>query len=199
LGISHPDHAGRGSAVAIAGVALGTRREGAARRKDCASLRREDRRRSMIRPLRQRHRYGFIVLGALLPATVAIGLSWRSAITPSGNLPASITPMAVMMQEIWTRTDLFAGHKIATRLLRSVEGEGLAIELVGDLSVPDLLIYWSLTVTTADLPADAVLLGGFPQKTAVPPNIAGRKGQLILYSLANHEVVAASRPLELSN
>jgi hypothetical protein len=153
----------------------------------------------MIRPMRQRHRYAFIVLGALLPATVVIGLSRRSAIAPIGNLPASITPAAVIMQEIWTRTDLFAGHKIATRLLRSVEGESLSIELTGDLSAPDLLIYWSSTVSAAELPADAILLSGFAQKTAVPPNVAGRKGQLILYSLANHEVVAASRPLELLN
>ena len=152
----------------------------------------------MTRPLRQRHRYAFILLTALLPVSVVVGLTGRKAVPTTAGLPANLTRQVGPLQEVWKCPSLFPGRNLEARLLRTAEADSLAIELTGDVSGPDLLVYWSAMASTAELPADAVLLGRFGQIAPAPRNVIGRKGQLILYSLANHEVVATSRAFELS-
>ena len=67
---------------------------------------------------------------------------------------------------------------------------------------PDLLVYWlagSVRVT-GKLPDQAVLLGAFQPSVALPlpQNAAATGGSLVLYSLADQEVVDASAPLPFS-
>lgn len=152
----------------------------------------------MTRRLRQRHRYVFILLAALLPVGIVLGLTGRKVVPTTAGLPASLTRQTGPLQEIWKRPSLFPERNIAVRLLHSAEGDGLAIELTGNLSAPDLLVYWSSMASTGDLPPDVVLLGRFGQSVAAPRNVVGRNGHLVLYSLANHEVVATSQGFELS-
>lgn len=152
----------------------------------------------MIHPLRRRHRYVFLALAAILPSTAFVGLTGRKPVPPSLSLPPALGAAKPSGQEVWRRADLFGLNKITARLLRG-EDRGTHIELTGDLAAPDLLIYWSANSAGADLPADAVLLGRFGQRAVVPANLHGRSGRLVLYSLANHEVVAASETLQFSN
>lgn len=151
----------------------------------------------MIRPLRRGHRYVFLALTAILPATVVVGLSGRKPV-PSVSLPPVLGAAEPGGQEVWRRADLFGANRITARLLRR-QDRGLHMEVTGNVAAPDLLIYWTSNTAGADLPADAVLLGRFGHSAVVPSNLHGRSGQLVLYSLANHEVVAASQTLQFSN
>ncbi len=63
---------------------------------------------------------------------------------------------------------------------------------------PDLLVYWIAgNATTFDMiPDNAVLLGSFSNSAPLPfpRGEAESSGVLILYSLANHEVIDVSKP-----
>ena len=152
----------------------------------------------MTRRLRQHQRYAFILLAALLPVGIVLGLTGRKVVPTTAGLPANPTRQVGPVQEVWKRPSLFPGRNIDARMLRTAEGDGLAIELTGNVSAPDLLVYWSSMASTVELPPDAVLFGRFGQTTPAPRNLVGRNGHLILYSLANHEVVATSQAFELS-
>jgi len=65
-----------------------------------------------------------------------------------------------------------------------------------------LLVYWSgrgAQITDA-LPNDAILLGVFSSASRpLPPETASRDGALVLFSLADGEVVAVSRPVRFKD
>jgi len=151
----------------------------------------------MIRPLRQRHRATICSLGVLLPVAFAAGLVARKPVPVATTVPLSLAGEANDFGgEVWTKTDLWPGKLIITSLRRNAVGS-VAVELMfRDLAKPDVLVYWAAGKESADkgLPDNARLLGALSNGAplSIPADARGESGRFILYSLADHEVVASS-------
>jgi len=159
----------------------------------------------MIRPLRQRHRRMFIVLGVFLPVAFAVGIVARKSVPGMTSMLKELvaSPQSSAVTE-WERADLFTKTPIQVRLLRESAGAShFAVEFSAakDFVKPDLIVYWvpgnpNLTDT---LPDNARLLGAFNSAVALslPPDAGPGGGVLILYSLADQEIVEVSKPFAL--
>ena len=156
----------------------------------------------MIRPLRERHRRMVIVLGVFLPVAFAVGIAARKPVPGMTSLPMQLaTSLQTFAVTEWERTDLFTKTPIQVRLLRERAGAGrFAVEFSApkDFVKPDLIVYWvpgNPNITDA-LPENARLLGAFNPSVALPLSLdsASGSGVLVLYSLADQEVVAVSKP-----
>ena len=159
----------------------------------------------MIRPLRQRHRRMVIVLGVFLPIPFLIGIAARKSVPGMTSLPQELvaSPQKFAVTE-WERADLFTKTPIQVRLLRESAVAGhFAVEFSAarDFVKPDLIVYWvagSPNVTDT-LPDNARLLGVFNSSVALslPPDAGPDSGVLVLYSLADQEIVGVSKPFAL--
>ncbi len=159
----------------------------------------------MIRPLRQRHRRMVIVLGVFLPIPFLIGIAARKSVPGMTSLPQELvaSPQKFAVTE-WERADLFTKTPIQVRLLRESAGAGhFAVEFSAarDFVKPDLIVFWvagSPNVTDT-LPDNARLLGVFNSSVALslPPDAGPDSGVLVLYSLADQEIVGVSKPFAL--
>jgi hypothetical protein len=151
----------------------------------------------MTRDLRQTHRATFYVLALMLPVSFAIALIARKPAIVSQSAPIGPAVNELDSTEvIWTRMDLWPGHNISSTLHRDAKNS-VGIELTcHDLPRPDLLLYWVANpATPADaLPADALFLGAVRggKLIRVPDGIRGESGLLVIYSLADNEVLARS-------
>ena len=148
----------------------------------------------MIRPLRSVHRWLLPLIGIASIAMLVAALAARqthptSKIFPfdSGNMPAAD---AVFLSE---RTLQLAGTSVQAR--RFADG---VVTLEGEpgrpLAAADILVYWNAGEgEVTRLPDGAVLLGQFDgsRRSFEAPN-AARGGQLLFYSLANHELLATT-------
>jgi len=160
----------------------------------------------MIRPLRQRHHRSFIVLGIFLPVAFAVGIVARKPVPVMAGLPSMITPASPKYTDLkWERTGLFSKVPVQVGLRREQNDAGsFALNLTApkEFLKPDLLVYWvpaGTTVTDA-LPANAILLGAFAAPALpVPEEAAKANGSLILYSLADNEIVDVSKPVQLND
>ena len=159
----------------------------------------------MIRPLRKRHRQMVMVLGVFLPVALAVGIAARKPVPGMTSLPKELfaSPQQFAVTE-WERTDLFTKTPMQVRLLRESAGAGrFAVEFsaVKDFVKPDLIVYWVAgnPKITDTLPDNARLLGAFNSSLALPlsPDTAPGSGVLILYSLADQEIVEVSKPFAL--
>lgn len=155
----------------------------------------------MIRPLRQRHRRMVVTLGVLLPVAFTLGIAARKPVPNMDSLPASLasTPQKFAATE-WERTDLFVKSAIQVRLLREQISSGrFAVKFSApqDFVKPDLMAYWVAgdSKITDTLPANAQLLGTFNSSSALtlPVDPTTQNGMLVLYSLADNEVVEVSK------
>ena len=159
----------------------------------------------MIRPLRQRHRRMVVGLGVLLPIAFAVGIVARKPVPVAASLPAALVqPSPAFAAAEWDRSDLFAKAHIKIQLLReSADSRRLAVKFFADNNFvkPDLIAYWIAgeAPVTDSVPDSAQLLGGFAQAEALPlpDDAAMRGGRLVLYSLADQEIVDVSKPLPL--
>lgn len=157
----------------------------------------------MIRPHRQRHRRIFIALGVFLPFAFAAGLAARKTVPTLTVMPGALvaTPQRWDVVE-WERADLFARSPVQVRLLREhtdTDRFAVALSAANDFVKPDLIVYWveGNPQTTAALPTNAILLGAFTASTLPLSNeIVNSRGALILYSLADNEIVAVSRSIQ---
>ncbi len=155
----------------------------------------------MIRPLRQRHRIMISTLSVIIPAAFALGIASRKQIPLSPDTRPTMTAESSDFTEVWDRNDLWKEKPVHTRLLRSANSQRFAIELAPDERIvrPDLLVYWipGETQVQGSLPDNAFLLGSFeqsaPARFDLPDQSAKLKGILLLYSLADHEIVAVSK------
>ena len=159
----------------------------------------------MIRPLRQRHRRMLIVLGVFLPVAFAIGIAARKPVPDMTSLPKElVTSRQKFAATEWERADLFTKAPIQVRLLRESAGAGhFAVEFSAakDFVKPDLIVYWvtGSQNITEKLPENARLLGTFNASVALSlsPDAAQGSGVLVLYSLADQEIVEVSKPFAL--
>jgi hypothetical protein len=159
----------------------------------------------MIRPLRQRHRQIVMALGITLPIAFSIGIAARRPVPSMASVPGETSFLRGSAATIWERSDLFEKTTIQARLLReSGTGGRFALELSapGNFVKPDLIIYWVAggSKATEALPNNALLLGTFSLAAfQLPAIMAHEDGRLLLYSLANNEIVDASKPLRFAN
>ena len=152
----------------------------------------------MIRPLRQRHRKIVCTLGVLLPIAFATGLVARKPVPVAASLPLELAGRANDFGKVvWTKTDIWPAQRIITSLRQDSTGS-VALELmIRDLAKPDVLVYWAAGREAAveGLPDNARLLGALSNRSPlpIPADVRGESGRLLLYSLADHELVAASK------
>jgi len=138
-----------------------------------------------------------------LPIAFAVGITARKPIPTVANLPAEFNAtLQPVVGGDWEYTDLFTNAPVRVHLLKNRTADGrFAVFLSADKDFlkPDLLVYWlpTLPKSVDTLPGDAVLLGGFGS-TALPfPAEASRSdGVILLYSLADNEVVDVSRRIQ---
>jgi hypothetical protein len=156
----------------------------------------------MVRPLRQRHRIVVLTLSVFLPTVFVLGIASRRSVPLLPSLPSSLSVQPARTYEsVWVQDDLWEKTPLRTRLLRNSTPSNLALELSAKQPVvrPDVLVYWAPGNPKLDnsLPSDAVLLGAWMQEPANPlalPQLAkAGQGRLILYSLADHEIVNVSK------
>jgi hypothetical protein len=158
----------------------------------------------MIRPLRQRHHLTMIVLGIFLPVAFAVGIVARKPAPVMAGLPATLALAAPKSAAlVWERSGLFTKAPVQVRLWREQKDAGpfaLSLAAPQEFLKPDLLVYWipANTSVTDALPANAILLGAFAAP-ALPVPEEATNGSLILYSLANNEIVDVSKPVQLND
>jgi hypothetical protein len=161
----------------------------------------------MIRPLRQWHRRQILALGLILPVGLVLGLAGRKSVPTNPVLPAALTPaMPALGPLAWQSEGLFSANiPVMTRVWRSVTGTGVrAVSFFApaDFIEPDLMVYWHSGPAglTETLPTNAILLGAFGSKAlTLPDEVAQASGVLVLYSLADGEVVDVSKPFQFDN
>ena len=159
----------------------------------------------MIRPLRQRHRRMVIVLGVALPIAFVIGIAARKPVPGMISLPKELVASSQIFSVTeWERADLFTKTPMQVRLLRESAGAGrFAVEFTAakDFVKPDLIVYWVAgnPNLTDKLPDNARLLGAFNSSLALSlsPDPRPGSGVLVLYSLADQEIVEVSKPFAL--
>ena len=159
----------------------------------------------MIRPLRQRHRRMMTIIGVLLPIAFAAGIAARRPAPTVATLPTALATTQRHFEAVeWERADLFTKTLIQVRLLRESAGAGhFAVEFSAarDFVKPDLIVYWvaGSPNNTDRLPDNARLLGAFNSSVALSLWLDAQPGSgvLMLYSLADQEVVEVSKPFAL--
>ena len=158
----------------------------------------------MIHSLRQQHRRTFLALGIFLPVAFVVGIAARKSVPTVAELPAALAATPQKFEAVeWERADLFSKSPVQVRLLRKQKSSGqfaVSFSAAKDFVPPDLIVYWvtANSSVTNTLPANAILLGTF-SAAALPlsDEIVKSNGALILYSLANGEIVEVSKPISL--
>ena len=157
----------------------------------------------MILPLRQRHRRMFAVIGVLLPVCFALGLVARKPAPQVDSLPPALAGTSEPFTTLcWKRTDLFMRASVEASLFSgSIHAGTFAITLTrtANFIKPDLIVYWVAgnPAIKDTIPANAVLLGAFNSAALPLPPAAVKGGVLVLFSLADQEVVDVSRQFKL--
>ena len=158
----------------------------------------------MILSLRQRHRHVFAVLGVLLPMAFVVGVAARKPVPSVATLPPELSARAQTFTATgFDHDDLFAKAPVGVQLWREQGTGRCAVGFVADRDFvkPDLIAYWIAgTPPAADrLPPEAALLGAFSAGPLLLPDQATTSaGTLILFSLADQEIVDVSKPTRLS-
>ncbi len=154
----------------------------------------------MIRPLRQRHRQIFFGLGIFLPLTFALGILARKPVPLNPPLPPTLASSALQFPLVkWERGDLFSKTAIRVRLRQTKTADNFAVEFSApkNFTQPDVITYWvaGKIGKLEELPASAILLGSFNATLPLPTTASQSEGTLILYSLADAEIVDVSKPI----
>jgi hypothetical protein len=161
----------------------------------------------MIRPLRQRHFQMFVAIGFLLPIVFALGIVARKPFPTMDSLPAKLSATALQFPVCeWERNDLFAKSPIQVRLLRENINSGswaVTFSTAKNYFIkPDLTVYWVAgnPMINDKLPELAKLLGEFNSGALpLPAEAAATSGVLVLYGLADNEIVDVSKPIRCND
>jgi hypothetical protein len=159
----------------------------------------------MILRLRQRHRRMVIALGVFLPVAFAVGIAARKPVPSMQTLPAGfVVPEQKFAAVEWVNRGLFEHMPIYVELRRERTDAGqFAVRFSADKNFmkPDLLVYWigGDSKVADKLPEDALLVGAFESSAPLPlpASVASGNGVLLLYSLADQQVVATSKPFTM--
>jgi hypothetical protein len=142
----------------------------------------------MIQPLRNAHRRAFLALGVVLPAILVVGLMERHHNLPVSadlsNSPQGIGTPSVPV--VWQK------HSIDTYFYLNPTHDREVSVLLNpkpSLDEPDLLLYWTDTHAPATAFSQAQLLGPFVPGRHYRIPAGERRGGVVLYSLAHHEVI----------
>jgi hypothetical protein len=145
-----------------------------------------------------------MVLAILLPAAFAVGLAARQPVPTAKALSTALSPAPRRFESVeWKCADLFPNAPVRVCLLREQKQSGrFGIKLTADASFvkPDLIVYWcaGLPPKSGPVPQNAILLGTFNSEALLLPEEATKSGGgLLLFSLADGEVVAATGTLPL--
>jgi hypothetical protein len=155
----------------------------------------------MVLPLRRRHRRMFAVIGVLLPVAFVTGVAARKPI-PTALPTGSPSGQETFLNQ-WERSDLFTNTTMRVQLRKASDTSRTAIQMSApkDFVKADLLVYWLPAESNLKdtVPDDAVLLGAFisGQALPIPPGAVGKPGLLVLYGLADQEIISVSKPLTL--
>lgn len=150
----------------------------------------------MIRGLRSRHRWTFVVQGLVLPIGLGLALGSRASVPANSNSPqsgaANAAPSEPPAREVQLKTGLV---ELRLRLWNALADGTRVLELtpVHDLELPDVLVYWAESDATDELPKNGVLLGSLAgtqaRRFVLTKLVHG--GRLYLYSLAHQELVTS--------
>jgi len=147
-----------------------------------------------------------MVLGLLLPAAFGLGVAARKPVPMVVNWPAEFTKTARLhAKSDWEATDIFTNAPVSLRALRQSHLDGhraIALSAGPGFMKPDLLVYWAPGKSEAadKLPANAILLGTFNSpELPLPDEAIKTGGTIVLYSLADSEVVAESRQVRFND
>ena len=139
-----------------------------------------------------------ITFGMVLPVAFVTGIALRKSmpLRATPQLPAAFRASEM---PVWERSDIFLRVPVRVRLLRSPVYFAVVFLPGRGFARPDLLAYWvpgTQSVSDA-LPDNAVLLGAFNSSGTfqLPQDADGLGGMLVLYSLADHEIVDWSKPI----
>lgn len=158
----------------------------------------------MILPLRQRHRRMLIVIGVLLPIAFVLGIAARRAMPHVATLPPELSSWSQTFTATdYDRNDLFTTSPVRVQLWREQDTGRFAVGFVAakDFLKPDLIVYWIAghRNDTDKLPPEATLLGAFSAgPLLLPVEATTADGSLILFSLADQEIVDVSKPTRFS-
>ena len=146
------------------------------------------------------------MLGFFLPVAFAVGIAARKPVPEVRSLPKELASAAPRFEsQEWQRADLFAKSPVRVHLMRERSGAGkFAVEFSAakDFVRPDLIVYWVAgnPTSTDKLPDNAILLGSFSaQPLPLSNEITKSTGQLVLFSLADNEIVDVSKPIQFND
>lgn len=140
-------------------------------------------------------------LGIVLPVAFVAGIALRKTV-PLRAEKNWVTELREAEKLVWERGDPFSKIPVRVRLLRGPAWQRIGFSADRGFAKPDLLVYWAAGNPTIGetLPANAQLLGPFnPSVTLQLPDEASSGGVLVLYSLADHEIVDVSKPTRFND
>jgi hypothetical protein len=158
----------------------------------------------MTLALRQRHRRTIFAIGLVVGFLFVMGLLKRQPVPETETLPRELAPQTQTFSATGEELgELFGDSRIRVGVWREQETGSLAVGFIADKNFlkPDLLAYWSAVhpAKSDALPADATLLGALVGGPLLLPKEASvSDGSLILYSLANHEIVDVSKQMRFA-
>jgi len=145
------------------------------------------------------------VLGVLLPVALGLGIAARKPVPRMDGTFAELSDGAIAKADlVWQRDRLFTNAPIQVELLWESGSPApliISCKANDDFVRPDVLVYWCTAGNITDsLPNDAILLGTFSTpRLKLPLDATQKDGMLVLYSLADQEVVAVSLPVRFND
>jgi hypothetical protein len=142
------------------------------------------------------------VLSVVIPAAFVTGVVARRPVPIDSSISRELlSEEADFGRIVWNDASLWSGKDIVTFLRRDRAG-AISIEFMFRHIVrPDVLVYWVPPTdgSRSILPDQSRLIGAFAHRVplVVPEGIRGQSGRLLLYSLADHEVIATSKPVAI--
>ncbi len=157
----------------------------------------------MILRLRQRHHRIIWSLAIVLPVVLVVGLSARRPVPVAEILPVGLVPKArQLVHAAWAPDNLFSKTHVRAQLLQDstdLNRRAIRFSAPENFVKPDLIVCWTDSDKTVldGLPNNARLLGAFTAEIELPDDVVHGSGRLVLYSLADGEVVDVSGPIQI--
>lgn len=143
----------------------------------------------MIQPLRQRHRWMTILFFFIALSGLSLAVSSRVPIPVMDNIPGEVAITAENLRDgLWGDLSILMGWG------KDEKGRNMVtLQPKESLLYPELLVYWHTGDWNGVVDGPAMLLGSLSGMKARRFMVSDKDGTLVLYSLAQGEVVAALR------